>query len=361
MPKEKRQLSERITTVPPAAVVFFPLDKRLNLTRYSWTPVTIENAINLGVDIASYRRAADKLSRLTHVNISKSSLQRLVQHYGGELVAQQAAEAAATVQIPRAEADIVWREVPEPDSNCMNISCDGVMVHLRAEGWKEVKTVSISAVTHPVDAVSGEWTTQLEHHSYRAGLWEATEFARQQWAESSARGVEKAAYLSSVNDGAAWIWNIVRMSYGRCVEILDFWHATERLWTIARQRFGAEAPEAAAWVALQRRLLAGSELRQILRNIRQLYPERHTVPEPVRQAVAYLFHNRQRMRYREFREAGYPIGSGTVESACKVVVQARLKQAGMRWSRSGAQAVLALRSALLSDRWGQTTARLGLT
>lgn len=44
-----------------------------------------------------------------------------------------------------------------------------------------------------------------------------------------------------------------------------------------------------------------------------------------------------------FRQADYPIGSGTVESVCKVVVQQRLKQAGMRWSRYGAQAVFALR------------------
>jgi hypothetical protein len=59
------------------------------------------------------------------------------------------------------------------------------------------------------------------------------------------------------------------------------------------------------------------------------------------------------MRYRRFRQAGYPLGSGTVESACKVVVQQRMKQAGMRWSRKGAQAMLALRCALLSDRWRQ--------
>ena len=57
------------------------------------------------------------------------------------------------------------------------------------------------------------------------------------------------------------------------------------------------------------------------------------------------------MRYREFRKAGCPIGSGSVESACKVVMQERMKQAGMRWSRAGAQAMLALRSVLLSERW----------
>ena len=65
--------------------------------------------------------------------------------------------------------------------------------------------------------------------------------------------------------------------------------------------------------------------------------------------MLYLFHNRWRMRYDLLREAGYPIGSGTVESACKHVVQQRLKQSGMRWSRIGAQAMLALRSTLLSQ------------
>ena len=57
------------------------------------------------------------------------------------------------------------------------------------------------------------------------------------------------------------------------------------------------------------------------------------------------------MRYAEFRAQGYPIGSGTVESACKRVIGARPKQAGMRWTKAGAQAVLSLRSQLLSGRW----------
>ena len=173
--------------------------------------------------------------------------------------------------------------------------------------------------------------------------------------------MEKAKYVSSVNDGALWIWNITRMCYGRCVEILDWWHAVERLWTIAHQRFGAESPDAAGWVAAQKRRLADSQLRQVLRNIRQLFLNKGALPETVRQAIFYLFRNRYRMRYKEFRAAGYPIGSGTVESACKVVVQTRLKQAGMRWSRNGAQALLALRSCLLSDRWHIATPLLGLT
>lgn len=64
------------------------------------------------------------------------------------------------------------------------------------------------------------------------------------------------------------------------------------------------------------------------------------------------------MRYKQFGEAGFPIGRGTVESACKRVMQERMKQAGRRWSRDGAQAMLALRSILLSDRWNDVWASL---
>ncbi len=296
-----------------------------------------------------FARAAKQLNELTHVSLSKSSLQRLVREYGGQLVEQQAEEAQATVQIPRTETEVVWREVVEPASEVMNISMDGAMVNIRGEGWKEVKLVTVSAVHHLIDAVTGNLTTHLDEHSYRAGLWDATEFGQQQWAEACGRGVEKVGYLSSVNDGAAWIWNIVRMCYGNCVEILDWWHAVEKLWLIAKHHFDAESEQATEWVSAQKQLLIEGSLSAILRNIRLLYPRTDALPDPVRKATLYLFHNRWRMRYDVFRQAGYPIGSGTVESACKHVVQQRLKQSGMRWSRLGAQAMLALRSTLLSQ------------
>jgi hypothetical protein len=314
----------------------------------------------MGIEIPSYRRAAEYFSRLTQVSCSRSSLQRLVNEYGGKAVLHQAQEAQAMVQVPKAEAEVVWRSMPEPDSEQMNISMDGVMINVIGEGWKEVKMVTVSAVSHAVEQETGKRRTRLTHHSYRAGLWDAADFANQQWAEACRRGVERTAYLSSVNDGAAWIWNVTRMCYGNCVEILDWWHAVERLWTIAHQQFGPDTPQASAWVAAQKTLLGQSRLRQILRNVRRLYP-RHHLPESVRKAVAYLFHNRHRMYYKEYRQAGYPIGSGSVESGCKLVVQTRLKQAGMRWKRASAQAVLALRSLLLSQNWPHAAHTIGLT
>ena len=337
-----------MTTV---VTVFFPLDERLQLGEHSWSPATLSKALRVGVEIASYRRAAALFSDLTHLSLSKSTLQRLTTAYGQVVEQVFDAEAEAMVQVPKHEEAIAWRCIPEPDSPMMNVSSDGVMICLLEEGWKEVKTVAISAVESTLDEETGEIEVRLTRHSYRAGLWEAPTFATHLWAESCRRGLEKAKHVVSVNDGALWIWAIVFLCFARCTQILDWWHAVQRLWTIAAVAFGEDRPAATAWVEQQKRLLAQSQLRHVLRNIRRLFPRTQLLPEPVRKAVGYFGHNRWRMYYREFRAAGCPIGSGTVESACKVVVQQRMKQAGMRWRRSHAQAMLALRSALLSDRW----------
>ncbi len=337
--------NEPIIAVTTVGVVFFPLDHRLQLSRHAWSPQTIQQAVRLAVEIPSHRRGAAAFSELSGVALSKSSLQRLCAEAGGRLVAEQAAEARAMVEVPKREEAVVPRPQPTPDSAVMSVSADGVMVHLREEGWKEVKVASISAVAQ------SEGGATLTRHSYRAGLWEASLYGQHLWAEACRRGLEQAKTVVCVSDGAVWIWNLMFICFAWRIEILDWWHAVQRLWTIAQ---GCLAPAPAkAWVDAQQHHLAHTSLRHVFRQVRLLYPRGTPLPKEVREALGYLFANRQRMRYRHFRQAGYPIGSGTVESACKVVVQQRMKQAGMRWSRTGAQAMLALRCALLSDRWHQ--------
>ncbi len=103
-----------------------------------------------------YARAAKQFEALTQVSLSKNSLQRLAQEYGGRLVAQQAQEAQAMVQIAGKEREVVWRERVEPASEVMNISMDGALVNMREEGWKEEKLVCVSAVRHQLDAETGK-------------------------------------------------------------------------------------------------------------------------------------------------------------------------------------------------------------
>ena len=189
-------------------------------------------------------------------------------------------------------------------------------------------------------------------------MWEAKEFAQQQWAEGCRRGLERAKQIVSVNDGAVWIWLIVQMCWAPCVEILDWWHLVEKLWEVATTLFEEDQASAGQWVESQKSHLWHGRQRQVIRAIRLCCPRGQPLPEKVRLVVGYIFNHRSRIRYQQFRQAGYPLGSGTVESACKLVMQERMKQAGMRWSRDGAQAMLALRSVLLSERWDDVWATL---
>jgi hypothetical protein len=311
----------------------------------------IKRMVHLSVEIPSYARAAACFERLTNLPISRSSLQRTVVECGTPLVDRQAAEATATMAPPPQFDEARFRQVPEPDSELMAVSMDGAFINLRVEGWKEVKVVTVSAVERGVAADDrDEPRVKLVKHSYRAGLWDAPTFGRQQWAEACRRGIEKARHIVSVNDGALWIWAIVALCYAPCTEILDWWHAVEKLWLIANLLFGPDSEGGKAWVEQHKAFFWAGQLRPLFCYMRTAYPRGQPLPDGVRQALGYFFANRHRMRYEVFRQAGYPIGSGSVESGCKEVAEARLKQAGMRWSRPGAQAMLALRAILLSER-----------
>jgi hypothetical protein len=130
------------------------------------------------------------------------------------------------------------------------------------------------------------------------------------------------------------------------------------LWQVAAVWFSHDQAATTAWVESQKDHLWQHGGRPVLRAIRQLCPRGQPLPEKVWPVVHYLLTHRHRIHYQQFRQAGYPIGSGVVESGGKVVMQERMKQAGMRWSRTNAQAMLALRSILLSDRWDEVWATL---
>jgi len=311
----------------------------------------IAQALRQAVEIPSFARGADNFTELTGVPMSESALQRLTIEYGSAIVEADEAEARGMVQVPKEEEAVLWRRIPEPESDTMAVSADGVMIHLSDEGWKEVKVMSVSAVRTPEEENDSEDEQRLEHHSYRAGLWDAKTFTNHYWAESYRRGVEKAKRIVCISDGAAWIWSIVFICFARRIEILDWWHVVEYLWQTVRAAETLSDSEVAQWIALQKRSLARSERRLLFHRIRLIFPRGTPLPEPVLQAIGYLWHNRHRTDYAAYRQAGLPIGSGTVESAAKTIVQQRMKQAGMRWSRSGAQAMLALRSRLFSQRW----------
>lgn len=153
-----------------------------------------------------------------------------------------------------------------------------------------------------------------------------------------------------VGDGAEWIWNRASMFPRRC-EILDFWHAIEHAWDFARLQYGDGSKRAHRWVhRIAQDLRAGHVLKVIAR-LKTLQPSSAEAREKLHDLIRYYSSNALRMHYDEYLRLGYGIGSGSVESAHKQVVHARMRQAGMRWSEAGARRLLALRLLLLNNEW----------
>ena len=153
-----------------------------------------------------------------------------------------------------------------------------------------------------------------------------------------------------IGDGAEWIWNRASLFVHRC-EILDFWHAVEHAWELARLRYGDDSQQATQWVHGVAEKLRAGKVNEVIESLKRMRPKSPLVREKLQSLIRYYSENAGRMRYDEYLRLGYGIGSGAVESAHKQVVHARLRQAGMRWSEVGARRLLALRLLLLNNNW----------
>jgi hypothetical protein len=295
----------------------------------------------------------------------------MTEGWGEALATQRQAEterANAPAQVGESPRARRVTEV-EPITGQANLSTDGTMVLIRGEGWKEVKLVAISEVQV---RAAGEGAArksrpsrrqadprvELSRHSYQAGVWDADTMALHQYTEGLRRGVDHCQRLSSVNDGAPWIERITHTNFPEAEQVVDWSHASGRLWQVANAVFGQETPQGGKWIEGQLDLLWNGQVAEVVTTLEGLDLDQERYPPEVRQAAGYFRSHQARMRYAYFREVGYPIGSGTVESAANTVVQHRMRRPGRGWQRDNAQAMMAGLSELHSgrfDRAWQTT------
>jgi hypothetical protein len=138
--------------------------------------------------------------------------------------------------------------------------------------------------------------------------------------------------------------------------ILDLFHVMERLWKVAWCFFdeATQKREAHQWVEERLRRLLEGKVDSVVRGLRYQSTQRGLTGskrKTVRDAAEYFQRNRGRMKYDEYLARGYPIGSGVVEGACRHLVKDRMERTGMRWTPSGAQAMLDLRATYLNGDW----------
>lgn len=189
--------------------------------------------------------------------------------------------------------------------------------------------------------------------SYVSVIESAERFGDLLYAEAVRRGVERAARVAVIGDGARWIWGLASEHFPGAVGIVDLYHAREHLYELGR----LVRPDDRAWLEARLGELDGGAIEALLAVVGEV-----AVPDAAAVRVAeltgYFANNRERMRYGEFRAAGLFVGSGVVEAGCKTLVGGRLKGSGMRWTVKGAESIISLRCAEASGRWEEVWLRL---
>ena len=294
-----------------------------------------------------FERVPRELAALLGVTVGRETVRRRTEAAGALLVAAEAAvvaELERTTPVPRTARD-AWYQV----------SVDGAMVPLVHGEWAEVKTLAIARLDRQ-PAVAGTWTVRATALSYFSRLTDADTFRQLAWGETHRRGVTLTPQVCAVGDGAAWCQRFYDWHCPDAVRILDWPHAVEYLAAAAHATWGAETAPATTWLEATRTELATGTPTGVLERLRALAAPVPAAPSPagaVTEALRYLEAREEQIAYAAFRAAGYPIGSGIVESANKLVVEARLKGSGMHWARDNVNPMVALRAAWCSERWAE--------
>lgn len=327
---------------------YAPLDHVLQMCAGSIS-AGLEEVLALLGTLVPYDQAVMVLEKLTLRSVSPTIVKAATDRVG-QLVATQD-DAAITVawdtDNPQAPA------LPAVIPKRLYLSMDGTMVHLHDEGWKEMKTGAVyTTTTRPSRMRPDTLEVRAKNLSFYVDLADADRFGQGFWVEAARRGATMAKEVIIIGDGAHWIWSFAAEHFPRARQIVDWYHASEYIWNAAHALRGETTPTLTAWAEDRLTELWNGDVEAVMTQC----VARVTEGEDVQKAVTYFTNNQERMRYADYRAQGLQIGSGSIESSCKHLIGARLKQAGMIWTRAGAQAVAKARSRLKSGRWEETVA-----
>lgn len=316
-----------------------------------FTPSVVESIVRLGTWMP-FVPVTEGLQYFSKVSIAEATARRKTEQAGAVYVEVQAAQVAA---IERDESP------PPAGPAVQQLSADGALVPLVHKEWGEVKTVAIGSVGPPVqNRRTGEQEVHATEISYFSRRADHATFSRLATVETHRRGTATAGTVCAVNDGADWEQQFVDDHRPDAVRILDWGHGAERIGDVAQAVYGDGTPAAETWRKAQLTELKTGDPAAVLAELRRLRDTLTTVGpagvgaealKVVMTNLEYFEKRRVQIDYAAFEQAGYPIGSGMVESGNKVVVEARMKGAGMHWAPAHVDPMVALRTIACADRW----------
>jgi len=323
--------SARTTTVQAANAVIFPLDERWDIAGAGLSEALRKQVVWLS-GLLPFEPASQVLEKLAHLTIPTTTVWKQSCQVG-EWLWESAKQQEQHVGIERTQ----WQHQRYDPRLYRSISMDGGMVHIRGEGWKEMKVGMVSGLEH--NWQDKKRPIRLVNQDYTAVLGDVQQFSRALWALAVKHDVPYAGRTAVTADGAPWIWRLTEDLFPASLQIVDWYHARQHLAEHAAQRHPDDPVAAQRWFKQQSGALYQGEIWCITEDVQRHCPD--VTP-------TYFFSHQRRMQYAAFRAEGYPISSGGVESGIKQFKQ-RLTGPGMRWSRAGAERMMLIRSAVMTD------------
>ena len=332
-----------------------PRDAELGVAGASMSPglAAMNDRASAAVPFA---QAAALLEELAGVRLAVKRAERAAEASGGAV----AAAARGRAGLIAARKLVPLPPSPPPDKLYAAIDGTGVPMTSRETAGREGKGEDGRARTREVKLAVFFTQDRLDKDGYPvrnrdstsviATFEPAAAFAGLVKAEGIRRGADHVRQFTILGDGAAWIWNIAAAKFPEATQIVDLFHAREHLHDLARQLEFMLLDRKDEWLAARLEDLDYGDIDGICTAAR-VFPLAGVKKDKLDTALGYFENNAPRMRYHWFRQCGLFTGSGVVEASCKTIVGQRLKQAGMHWTVSGADAIIALRCREASSTW----------
>lgn len=329
-----------------------PLDKALGLI--GGTSPGLVRLASRAAAREGFEAASDDLKELAGIQIDGRQIQRLVAHSGPMIAAQ------LKLTGPEIEA--------KPMPICY-VEADGTGIPMVAEelqgrkgkqddGTAKTREVKLGCVFSQTKTdEEGQPMRDHQSTSYVGTLESVGTFAPLLRDEARRRGIGKSQKVVLIGDGAAWIWELARTHFPLAILILDFYHMMEYLHELSELLYGKDTMWAGRMKDQWKEQMERDEVQTVIATMKNraahLEEASAETLKKIQDKIGYLENNKDKMLYGTFRQQGLFYGSGVVEAGCRAVIGQRLKQSGMFWSQSGAESILGLRCALMSNRWDE--------
>lgn len=340
---------------PDCGAARYPTDEELDVVGTGRTPGLRRMLARAG-SRQPFKEAKEDLKIYAGIAISAKDVERVAERTGEHIENWQAAERKDLLQVEAflsrgKSIPVLYVEMDGTGVPMVRTETDGRRGK-QPDGTARTREVKMGCVfTQTTKDENGRAVRDPGSTSFVGAIETSEDFGERIEAEAIRRGILNAYKVVVLGDGATWIRGLCELRFPYALQIVDLYHAKEHIANLCKLLFDSDEKNLLRYRIQWWTYLEEGKVEKILSHAQKMLPEEASTLQKVMSELHYLEENKNRMRYAAFRKQGLFVGSGVIEAGCKSIIAARLKQSGMEWTVKGANSIIALRCAMLSDRF----------